>query len=87
MGSALVGYCYGWRAACYLLNPKGPYTMIRAAISFLIIALIAAVLGMNNVAVISADLGKTLLFVFLALAVISVLVSLVTGRRAGPPLP
>ena len=58
--------------------------MLRAAIAFFVIALIAAVLGLGNVAGISADLGKTLLIVFLVLAVISFLVSLVTGRRSGP---
>ncbi len=60
--------------------------MLRAAIVFFIIALVAMVLGLNNVAGISADLGKTLLFVFLALAVISFLVALVSGRRSGPPI-
>lgn len=44
-------------------------------------------LGMGNVAGISVELGKTLLYVFLALAVLSFLVSLVSGKRSGPPLP
>jgi uncharacterized membrane protein YtjA (UPF0391 family) len=61
--------------------------MLRAAITFFIIALIAMFLGMGNVAGISADLGKTLLYVFLALAVLSFLASVITGRRSGPPLP
>ncbi len=60
--------------------------MLRAAIAFFVIALIAMFLGMNNIAGISADAGKLLLFVFLALAVISFVVSLFTGRRAGPRL-
>ncbi len=61
--------------------------MLRAAILFFIIALIAVALGMGNVAGISVELGKTLLYVFLALAVISFLVSLATGRNSGNRLP
>ena len=54
--------------------------MLRAAIGFFVVALLALVLGMNNVAGVSIELGRILLFVFLALAVVSFLVSLVTGR-------
>ena len=60
--------------------------MLRAAITFFIIALVAMFLGMNNIAGLSADAGKILLYVFLALAVISFLGSLFSGRRSGPPL-
>ncbi len=54
--------------------------MIRAALGFFILALIAIVLGMNNFAGISMEIGKTLLYVFLILAVLSGLVGLITGR-------
>ncbi len=54
--------------------------MLRAAIAFFVIGLLALVLGANNVAGLSVEVGKTLLFVFLALAIISFVVSLVTGR-------
>ncbi len=54
--------------------------MLRAAIIFFVIALIAGALGLWNIAGVSVDLGKILLFVFLALAVLSFLGSLVTGR-------
>ena len=60
--------------------------MLRAAIIFFIIGLIAMFFGMGNVGGMSVELGKLLLFVFVALAVVSFLVSLVTGRRSGPPL-
>jgi uncharacterized membrane protein YtjA (UPF0391 family) len=60
--------------------------MLRAAITFFIIGIVAMLLGLGNVAGISVEVGKTLLFVFLVLAVISFVVSLVTGRRSGPPL-
>jgi uncharacterized membrane protein YtjA (UPF0391 family) len=60
--------------------------MLRAAITFFIIGIVAMLLGLGNVAGVSVEVGKTLLFVFLVLAVISFVVSLVTGRRSGPPL-
>jgi uncharacterized membrane protein YtjA (UPF0391 family) len=61
--------------------------MLRAAIVFFVIGLMAMFLGMNNIAGVSMDLGKLLLFVFLALAVVSFVVSLVSGgRRSGPPV-
>ena len=54
--------------------------MVRAAIAFFILALVAYLLGAGGVAGMSADIGKTLLMVFLVLAVISFVISLVTGR-------
>ena len=60
--------------------------MLRAAIIFFVIGLIAVLLGMGNVAGISIELGKTLLYVFLVLAVLSFLISIFTGRRGGPPV-
>ncbi len=61
--------------------------MLRAAILFFVIALVAMFFGMNNVAGVSADMGRLLLFVFLALAVISFVASLVSGGRSGPRPP
>ncbi|MGZ3696852.1 MAG: DUF1328 family protein [Bdellovibrionota bacterium] len=60
--------------------------MLRAAILFFIIGLLAIFFGMNNIAGVSLEVGKLLLFVFLALAVISFVLSLVGGRRSGPPI-
>ena len=60
--------------------------MLRAAIVFFVIGLLAMFFGMNGIAGVSVELGKFLLFVFVALAVVSFFVSLVTGRRAGPPM-
>lgn len=54
--------------------------MLRAAITFFIIGLVAILLGAYNVAGISIELGKVLLIVFLILAVISFLSSLLMGR-------
>ena len=54
--------------------------MLRAAIAFFVLALVAMLLGASGIAGISMDIARTLLYVFLALAVVSVLVSLVSGR-------
>lgn len=56
--------------------------MIRAAVSFFILALVAYVLGANGIAGISIEIGKTLLVVFLVLAVISFVASIITGKKS-----
>ena len=55
--------------------------MLRAALAFFVIGLLAILLGANNIAGVSIEMGKTLLFVFLALAVLSFIFSLVSGRN------
>src|SRR4051812_32842897 len=56
--------------------------MLRAALGFFIIGLIAVLLGANNVAGVSMEVGKLLLFVFLALAVLSTLIGLMGGGKS-----
>lgn len=56
-------------------------TMLRAAIAFFVLGLVAILLGANGVGGLSLEIGKTLLFVFLILAVISFIASMVSGRR------
>jgi uncharacterized membrane protein YtjA (UPF0391 family) len=53
-------------------------TMLWLAIVFLIIALVAYALGARGVAGMSAGIGRTLLFVFLVLAVIFAIVHVVS---------
>ena len=55
-------------------------TLLWLGIIFFIVALVAYVLGARGVAGMSAGIGRTLLFVFLVLAVILVLVGLFTSR-------
>jgi uncharacterized membrane protein YtjA (UPF0391 family) len=55
--------------------------MLRWALTFAILALIAGVLGFGGLAGEFVGIAKILLFVFLVLFVIS----LVAGRRFGPP--
>ncbi len=55
--------------------------MLRAAIVFFVLGLVAILLGAGNIAGISIEIGQTLLAVFLILAVISLVASMITGRR------
>lgn len=55
--------------------------MIRAAISFFILAIVAFLLGANGIAGVSMEIGKTLLVAFLILAAISFLGAMVIGGR------
>lgn len=55
--------------------------MFRAAIGFFIFGIFAMLLGANGIAGLSMEIGRTVLFVFIALAVISLLGGLITGRR------
>lgn len=57
--------------------------MLRAAIIFFAIALLAIIFGATGFAGVSMEIGKTLLGVFLVLAVISFIFSLVSGKK--PP--
>jgi uncharacterized membrane protein YtjA (UPF0391 family) len=54
--------------------------MLNAAITFFVLALVAFLLGATGFAGISMSIANTLLTVFLILAVISFLVSLLRGR-------
>ncbi len=54
-----------------------PGGLIGLAVIFFIIAIVAYVLGAQGVAGMSAGIGRTLLFVFLVLAVIMVIINLV----------
>ena len=58
--------------------------MISWALTFLVIALIAAVLGFGGIAASAAEIAKIIFFVAIALFVISAIVGMVRGRR--PPL-
>ena len=46
-------------------------TMLRLAVTFFIIAIIAAVLGFTNIAGSAVEIAKILFFIFLVLAVVS----------------
>lgn len=54
--------------------------MLRAALLFFVLGLIAMMLGAGGVAGVSLEVGRMLLVVFLVLAVVSFVASLITGR-------
>lgn len=56
--------------------------MLRASIAFFVLALIAYFLGESGFANVSMEIGNALLVVFLVLALVSFIASLVTGRSA-----
>ncbi len=59
--------------------------MLRAALMFFLLGLVAMVFGAYGIAGASLETGRVLLGVFVFLAVISFVVSLVSGKR--PVLP
>ncbi len=61
--------------------------MLRASIAFFVIGLIAVLFGAIGFAGISMEIGKTLLGVFLVLAVLSFIASLITGKKTSGYLP
>jgi uncharacterized membrane protein YtjA (UPF0391 family) len=59
--------------------------MLRWTLIFLVISLVAAVLGFGGVAADSAYIARILFFVFIVLFLVSLLFGLMTGK--GPPMP
>ncbi len=55
--------------------------MLRWAFIFLVIGLIAAVLGFGNVAGVSLDIAKILFFVFMVIFVVLLIAGIAVGRR------
>ena len=56
--------------------------MLRAAIVFFVLGLVAMVLRAGNVAGLSLEMGKLLLFVFIGLSIVSAVMGYITGRRS-----
>ncbi len=55
--------------------------MIRWALGFLVLALVAAFFGFGGVAAASAGIAKTLFFVFLVVFLVTFVMGLVGGRK------
>ena len=55
--------------------------MLRWAMIFLVVAIIAALLGFGGIASASAGIAKTLFFVFLIIFVVMLALGLIGGRR------
>ena len=58
--------------------------MIELVVVFLILAIIAGMLGFTGIEIISIDIARMLFYIFLVLFVISLLFNLLRGRT--PPL-
>jgi uncharacterized membrane protein YtjA (UPF0391 family) len=58
--------------------------MLRMALAFLILALIAAVFGFGGIAVASAGIAKLLFYLFLVVFLVSLVWGVVVGRRPIP---
>ena len=58
--------------------------MLRWTVTFLIIALVAAIFGFGGIAAGAAAIAKVLFFIFLVLFIIGLILYLVSGRK-GPP--
>ncbi len=54
--------------------------MLSLAIIFFVIALVAYMFGARGMAGMSAGIGQTLLFIFLILAVLSIVAGLISGN-------
>jgi uncharacterized membrane protein YtjA (UPF0391 family) len=59
---------------------QGGKLMLRWALIFFVVALIAAILGFSGIAVASAGIAKVLFYVFLVLFVVSLLSHTLGGR-------
>lgn len=59
--------------------------MVRAAIVFFVVGLLALFLGLYGIAGFTLEVGRLLLIVFLVLGVFSIVASIIMGRK--PPRP
>jgi uncharacterized membrane protein YtjA (UPF0391 family) len=75
--------CSGFRHWIAFVFVEGGVLMLRWAILFLIVAIIAAVFGFGGIAAAATDIARLLFVVFLVLFVISLFFGL---RSTSPPL-
>ncbi len=60
--------------------------MLRWAITFLVLALIAALFGFTGVAVISMEMARILFGVFIILFLVTAVLHLFSGKSPPPPV-
>jgi uncharacterized membrane protein YtjA (UPF0391 family) len=73
----------GGGAHCAALTKE--LIMLGWAVTFLLVALVAAVLGFGGIASFAVDVAQIIFFVAIVLFVISAVVMLVRGRSPTPP--
>jgi uncharacterized membrane protein YtjA (UPF0391 family) len=59
-------------------------SLLKWALAFLVIALIAAVFGFGGIAEAAVGVGQVLFFIFLAVFLVLLILGLVTGRKPAP---
>jgi uncharacterized membrane protein YtjA (UPF0391 family) len=79
------GALYSAEAAPMAARPIQEAIMIGWAISFLIVALVAAVLGFGGIATFAVDIARIIFFVAIVLFLISAVVALIRGRTPTMP--
>jgi uncharacterized membrane protein YtjA (UPF0391 family) len=82
--SALRNHCNA-RRVLTRIHSEGDNAMLGWAVTFLIVALIAAVLGFGGVAGVAVEAAKMVFFVAVVLFAISAIVGLVRGRSPTVP--
>lgn len=55
--------------------------MVRAAIGFFVLAILAYIFGANGIAGVSMEIGKSLIAIFVILAILAFVMSLISGRK------
>jgi uncharacterized membrane protein YtjA (UPF0391 family) len=60
-------------------------SLLKWALAFFVIALIAAVFGFGNIAAGAADIAKVLFFIFIAICVILVVLGMTVYRSVAGP--
>ena len=60
--------------------------MLRWAVIFLVVALIAALFGFGGIAAAATDIAKILFFIFIVLFLVALLFGLLGGRTPPSPL-
>ena len=60
--------------------------MLNYVVTFLILAVLAAIFGFGGLAADFAGIAKFLALIFVVLFIASLIYSIFTGRRANPPL-
>jgi uncharacterized membrane protein YtjA (UPF0391 family) len=60
--------------------------MLRWAIAFFIIAIIAAVFGFGGIAATASGIAQILFYIFLVLFLVALLMGLLGGRTPTPPV-
>jgi uncharacterized membrane protein YtjA (UPF0391 family) len=72
-------------AVTYLCNDDGEVPMLKWALIFLVVGLIAGLLGFTGIAGASIAIAKILFFVFMAIFLVLLVAGLTVANRLGGP--